>query len=118
MESNFNKAKEILKSYNQTHAIPFLEEGKNTKLINEVLSTDFDNLEHLYNKINEKKTIQTKELQPILSINPNKMHKEEIKKYENIGIDIIKQNKFAVCTMAGRTRNKTSDIAGQKEHTN
>lgn len=118
MESNFNNAKEILKTYNQTHVIPFLEDGKNTRLVNEVLSTDFDSLELLYNKVNEKRTIQVKKPQPILSINPNKMQKEEIKKYENIGIDIIRQNKFAVCTMAGRTGNKAPVIVEQKEHIN
>lgn len=101
MESKFDKAKKILKTYNQGHVIPFLENGKNIKLENEVLNMDFNNLRDLYCKINKKKSMQVKDLNPILSINPNKMQKNEIKKYEDIGINIIRQNKFAVCTMAG-----------------
>ena len=118
MESNYNKAKEILKTYNQSHVIPFLEDGKNTKLENEVLNMNFDNLKNLYFKTNEKEFIQGKKITPIFSINPNKMQEYEIKKYEDIGINIIKQSKFAVCTMAGRTGNKITDMKKQKEHIN
>ena len=42
--------------------------------------------------------------------------KEEIGKYKEVGINEIKEGKLAIVTMAGRPRNKTSDIVDQKEH--
>ena len=100
MNENLNKVKQILKNNKQEHVIPFLEDGKNTELIKQVLEIDFDEL-----KANEKTEVKLKNIEPIIALNPKKISKEQIEKYENIGIDVIKQNKFAVTTMAGRSRN-------------
>ena len=116
MDNKLNKATEILKKYDQTHVIPFLENGANVKLIEQVLTIDFDKLKRLYNKTNSNNNVKIKELKPVAAVNPNKLTQEEFEKIENIGIEIIKNNKYAVCTMAGRTRNKTSDTLGQREH--
>jgi len=116
MNEKLNKAIKILEDNNQEHIIPFLNEGRNTELLNQVLTIDFDELKSLYNKTNEKTNVELNEIQPIQAINPKKLSNIQIKEIEQIGEDIIKQNKFAVTTMAGRTRNKTSDIQEQKEH--
>ena len=118
MNTNFSKAIEILEKYNQTHIIPFLENGENVKLINQVLETNFEILKDLYNRATMEVPVELEELKPITSLNPDKLPYEELQKIKNIGIDIIKQNKFAVSTMAGRTRNKASDTANQKVHIN
>lgn len=101
MDTNLNKAIKILEKYNQKEIIPFLEDGKNIELINQILDIDFDNLKKLYDISSKKESVKLAELKPVLSLNPNKISQEKIEELKNIGIDIIKQNKFAVTTMAG-----------------
>lgn len=119
MNNEYNKAKEILKRYNQNHVIPFLKslDGNiNDNLVEQVLTIDFEELKELYNKTFEDLYVDLEELQPITGVNPDRLTNEELEKYEEIGTDIIKNNKFAVATMAGRSRNKTSDIQELKVH--
>lgn len=104
MNNKYDKAKKILNKYNQKHVIQFLklpDETINDTLVDQVLSIDFEELKELYNKTFESLYVDLEELQPIAGINPNKLSAEELEKYENIGIEIIKNNKFAVATMAG-----------------
>ena len=107
MNKALNNSKKVLKKYNQEHIIPLLEDGKNTKLMEQVLNTNFEELKNLYNKTKEKNQIKIKDLKPIKALNPNKLSNEEIERIKKIGEDIIINNKFAVSTMARRTRNKT-----------
>ena len=104
MIDSYNKAKEVLKRYNQNHIINFIDTADlevKDKLIKQVLNIDFEELKELYKKTSEKIKVDLKELEPISGVNPDKITKEELLNYEKIGIDIIKSNKFAVCTMAG-----------------
>ena len=99
-----NKAIEILKEYNQEHIIKFMDKAEiNTKnkLINQVLNIDFSELKELYEKTFEDLYVDLEELQPIAGVNPDRLAKEELQNYEKIGTEIIKNNKFAVATMAG-----------------
>lgn len=99
-----NKAKEILKQYNQDHIIRFmdkLDSDTRNKLINQVLNIDFDELRELYNETLRKTYINLPNIKPIKPIKSNELTKEEKEKFEKIGIDVIKSNKFAVVTMAG-----------------
>lgn len=119
MNNSYIKAKEILEKYKQDHIIKFIDNSSSEvkdKLIEQVLKIDFEELKELYNKTFENLYVDLEELQPIVGVNPDRLTTEELKKYEEIGTDIIKSNKFAVATMAGRTRNKTSDIQELKEH--
>ena len=99
-----NKAKDILKKYKQQHIIELIDksdlEVKN-KLINQVLNIDFEELKELYDKTFEDLYVDLEELQPITGINPDRLTRYELEKYQKAGIDIIKRNKFAVATMAG-----------------
>ena len=99
-----NKVKDILKKYKQQHIIELIDksdlEVKN-KLINQVLNIDFEELKELYDKTFEDLYVDLEELQPIAGVNPDRLTREELESYEKIGIDIIKNNKFAVATMAG-----------------
>lgn len=105
MDTNLNKAIEILKKNNQEHIIPFLENGNNEKLINQILSINFEEIKELYKITNTEKDIELDELQPIVALNPSKFPEEEIEKLKENGASIVKEGKYAVCTMAGRTRN-------------
>lgn len=113
MNSKYNKAKEILNKYNQKHVIKFLksDEGNiNNELVEQVLRIDFEELKNLYNKTFEDIYVDLEELQPIDGIKPEKLSKEKVMELEDIGTNIIKNNRFAVATMAGGqgTRLRTS----------
>ena len=99
-----NKAKEILKQYKQEHIIELINksnvETKN-KLIKQVLNIDFEEIKELYDKTFENLYVDLEELHPIAGVNPDRLTQEELEKYEEVGTDIIKSNKFAVATMAG-----------------
>lgn len=104
MNSEYNKANEILNKYNQNHIKQFLKfpDGNfNCNLIKQILDMDFEGLKELYNKTFEDLYVDLEELQPIAGINPNKISQEKLKEYEDIGVELIKNNKFAVSTMAG-----------------
>lgn len=104
MNSEYNKAKEILNKYNQKHVIQFLKTSEgdvNCNLVKQILDIDFEELKELYNKTFEDLYVDLEELQPIAGINPNKISQEKLKEYEDIGVELIKNNKFAVSTMAG-----------------
>ena len=107
MNTKFDTAKEILEKNNQAHIIPFLENGKNGELIDQILKIDFDELRELYEKTKVVINVKKDDLTPITALNPNKLSKEELNDIEKIGESIVRNNKFAVGTMAGRTRNKT-----------
>lgn len=102
--NNYEKAKEILKKYNQEHVIKQINRlsgEKREALINEILSIDFEELKELYNKTFEPLYVDLEEIQPIKAINPKKIKTEELSEYEKKGTEIIKANKFATITMAG-----------------
>lgn len=104
MDSNYEKAIQILKKYNQQHIIPFIHKSNfetREKLINQILRIDFEELKFLYEKTFEDLYVDLEELNPVTGINPCKMKKEELEKYKKIGTDIIKSGKYAVATMAG-----------------
>lgn len=119
MSNNYDKAKEILEKYKQDHIIKYIDNSSleiKDKLIEQVLRIDFEELKELYDKTFEDLYVDLEELQPIAGVNPDRLTTEELEKYEEIGTEIIKSNKFAVATMAGRPRNKTSDIQELKGH--
>ena len=87
--SNIEKSIGILKKHKQEHIIDLMQkidEDKQQKLANQVLQIDFEEIE---------------ELQPITAVNPNRLSKEQIIKLKEKGANVIKNNKFAIATMAG-----------------
>ena len=104
MENKYNKVENILKKYKQEHILKYLDnldEERKKQLINQILRIDFDELKQLYEKTFEDIYVDLEELEPIEGVNPDKLSNKEVENYEKIGIDIIKNNKFAVSTMAG-----------------
>ena len=102
--NRYDEAKKLLRKYKQSHIIDFMEKQKDSikeKLIDQVLSLDFEELELLKKKIYEEIYVDLEELQPIKSVKPNELSKEERKEIEKIGEEIIKNNKYAVVTTAG-----------------
>ena len=104
MNDDFLKAKDILKKYNQEHVLNFydkLSEENKKKLVNQILSIDFEQINKLY--LNTKHDIQfgDAKIEPIDYLEKEKINSTDFEKYNEIGTDIIKQGKLAVVTMAG-----------------
>ena len=103
MEDKLNKAKEILKKYNQEHILngyDNLDENKKQVLLNQIFDTDFELIKSLY--ANTKKQLDNNDdkIEPMDYMDKFKLN-EKYKYYENIGKDAIKQGKLAAVTMAG-----------------
>ena len=104
MINNVEKAKEILLQYKQNHIVNFmnnLDLKKKQKLASQVLTIDFEEMKELYKKTNEDIYSDLEEMLPITAINPDRIPKEKLQEYVNIGRTAVEQNKFAVATMAG-----------------
>lgn len=117
MNNKYKKAKDILIKYNQSQVIEFIDkanEETKQKLIEQVLKIDFDEIKELYEKTFEELYVDLEELQPITGINPDRLDSKKLEEYKEIGIKVIKSNKFAVATMAGGqgTRLRTSKSKG------
>lgn len=103
---NYKKAKEILKKYNQEKLLYFydeLEDNEKQKLVNQILSLDFEQILTLYKNsyISKNFEIEKDTISPIEHVEKNLLSDEEKEKYERIGEKIISKNQIAVVTMAG-----------------
>ena len=104
MEEKYKAAQTILKKYGQEHLLNGYEkltDEKKSELLDQILTIDFSQVESLYEKIDEKVDFKNSKIEPIDFIDKSKLSKEEYKKYEQIGLKEIKENKLAVVTMAG-----------------
>lgn len=101
---NYEKAIKLLEKYNQPRLIKILkntnEENKN-KLINQILNINFEQVEDLYNDTKKELEFDLGEIKPIKAINTNKVPKEKLDEYRNLGEKVVKNKQFAVATMAG-----------------
>jgi len=103
LENKFEHAQKIIEKYEQKHLFNFYNKLSNEnkeKLINQVLEIDFELLNNLYKNINNVKKSKD-EITPIPYIDKQKINEQDLEKYKNRGIEEIKNNKYAVVTMAG-----------------
>lgn len=108
MEEGIISAREKLRKYGQEHVLDFyneLEESEKVKLLNQINNINFELLLDIYNSTKELETSENDLIEPISSIDREKLSKEDKEKYESIGIKAIKEGKLACLIMAGRTRN-------------
>ena len=104
MNEKFERAKEIVKRYGQEHLLKFYDEKtdeEKEKLLDQILSINFDLMEKLYENAVNPVTIEEADIEPIDYVDKSKLTATEMKNYEEKGIEAIKANKFAVVTMAG-----------------
>lgn len=100
MNGKYEQIKSILKLENQDEILEYKISNKE-EFANEVLKINFNQLNELYKKSIKKEEEKVKEIEPISYIEKDKLSKEERNKYETIGERIIKENRYAVVTMAG-----------------
>ncbi len=97
---------ELLKKYNQEHILKYVDmvdEKKKNDLINQIEKINFEELKKLYEISNRDNTKAIKGIiiEHIPFVDKYKLEKERKEDLTKIGEDIIKNNKYAVVTMAG-----------------
>lgn len=93
-----------LKTYNQEQIIKEIEEMDNTEqeqIIKQINEIDFEEVEKLYNLTKKEQTVKSGKIEPINYIDLEKISKEEKESSKKLGEQIIKNNQYAVVTMAG-----------------
>lgn len=104
MVEGLDKASQILKKYNQEHLISFyndLDDDKKQFLVNQICSINFEQIFNLYEASKIDEIIPTNIIEPLPYIDKTKLSNSDVNYFENVGCNIIKDNKFAVVTMAG-----------------
>ena len=118
MEKKLEKAKSILKKYNQEQLLSQYEKLDNEKkeyLLNQIININFEQINKLYEETKKEIKFEEEKIKPIKNIEKEKLTEEEKKKYYEIGINEIKNGKLAVVTMAGRSRNQTWTFRTQRQ---
>lgn len=98
------KAIKKLKKYNQEEIINLLNILSNEekqKLYNQIIELDFKKIDKLYNELTKKEKVNGNNIEEIKSLNKDKLSKEELSKYNLLGENTIKNNKYALVTMSG-----------------
>lgn len=95
---------DILHMYNQEHIVNWLnklDEVKQRELIEQINNIDFHQMMELYD--NTKKEIELKDnkIEAVTYIDKEKLPEYEKERLEELGENVIKENAYAVVTMAG-----------------
>ncbi len=104
MEKKYEEVKEILKKENQEQLLiryNKLNELQKEELLNQILKIDFKQMNKLYEGTKTKKDFKDTKVEPLEYIDKQKITEEKRKQYEQEGIKILKEGKYAVVTMAG-----------------
>lgn len=100
MIENFEQTKKILKYQKQEQILEYPIRNKE-EFANEVLKINFEQLNKLYDKAIKNEKVENSKIEPIPYIEKDKLSEEEKEHYKKIGENIIKNNEYAVVTMAG-----------------
>ncbi len=96
--------KKILKEYGQEHIISWMknlgQEEKN-KLVEQILDLNIKQVIDLYNNLNKTFEVADKKIEKIVATDINKLSEVQFKNYKSIGENLIRNNEYAVVTMAG-----------------
>ncbi|MBR2787100.1 MAG: UTP--glucose-1-phosphate uridylyltransferase [Clostridia bacterium] len=101
MEEN---AINILRKFNQGHIVDWMNRlhgEERNKLVEQVVNLNIEQVVDLYNNLSQTFEIGNKKIERISAIDVDKLSEKEFTSYKNKGIDIIKDKKYAVVTMAG-----------------
>ena len=104
MYDKYENAKNIIEKYNQKHLLSGFEKIdsiKKQKLIDQILSIDFEEINTLYSNIKENNIKNIEKIEPIPYMDKLKITEGERKKYIEKGMNAVKNGKLAIVTMAG-----------------
>ncbi len=104
MSTALKQAISLLEKYDQKmilNMLNIMNEEQQEKLANQVLEINFEQIENLYRKASDKPEILDKKIEHIPYVAKNKLSLDDFNKYTELGENIIKNNQYAVVTMAG-----------------
>ena len=104
MKEKYEAAMNCLKKYNQEHLLNNFEnlsDEKKEKLLDQILTIDFDQITELYESTKKEVSFANDKIEPIEYVDKSALSEDELKKYDDLGDNEIKQGKYAVVTMAG-----------------
>ena len=104
MNEKLEKIKKLLKKYGQEHLLLKYDEMNDEQkeyLLNQIEDIDFDLMKNLYEKASKPVDFEEVTIEPIEHVDKSKLTNAERERYEKLGIEAIKYNKFACVTMAG-----------------
>lgn len=107
MVSNYLIAKNKLQEYKQEHLLKYyneLNENEKEALIQDIINIDFEQIQNLYENINNNEKEENARIEPISYIDKLTLSKRQREYYEEKGIESIKNGEYAVITMAGGQR--------------
>lgn len=98
--------KQILKENNQEHLLKYIDmadEKQKQELIEEIKNINFKQLDELYSisKRDKEKAIESVIIEHTTFVDKYKEDENNLKKYKELGEEIIKNGEYAVVTMAG-----------------
>ena len=104
MQEKYEAALNCLKKYGQEHLLNNynnLSEENKMKLLDQILTIDFAQINDLYESTKKEISFANDKIEPINYVDKSTLSDEELKKYDNLGAEVIRQGKYAVVTMAG-----------------
>ena len=104
MEEKLLAAKQMLQKYGQEHLLNSfnsLSKEKQSNLLDEILTTNFKQMQELYETTKIKTDFHDVKLEPIAHNTKSEISPEELEKYTSLGENAIQSGKLAVVTMAG-----------------
>ena len=93
-----------LKKYNQkqiTDLLNILSEEEKEKLYKQVIELDFKKIDKLYSELTKKEKTNSDNIEEIEALDRDKISKDELRKYNDLGKKVIKENGYALVTMSG-----------------
>lgn len=101
---NEKNAIDILKKFKQEHIISWinsLDLDKKNEIMNQIVNLNIEQVVNLYNNLSKTFKIDDKKIEKISVKDINKLSEDEFVRYKTIGEEIVKNNQYAVITMAG-----------------
>ena len=102
--NTLDKAKEILKKYNQEHLLCLyneLSDDEKQKLVNQILNINFEEILKLYKNSFKEDVFSLKDISPLEHFEKSSFTQSELYYYSSLGEQEIKNDRYAVVTMAG-----------------
>lgn len=104
MKNQEKQAIEVLEKYNQHHIVEHikkLDEDKKIEILEQIKEIDFQEATDLYKRTQQDREKRNAKIEPLQTINTDQIDPEQKNEYIKAGEKILKENKFAVVTMAG-----------------
>lgn len=94
----------VLKKYRQEGILNILNRlplKDRDGLIRQILKTDFEEVNNLYKELKNGSVEEINSVEPVGYVNKEKINEKDANEYNNLGEEVIKNNKLAVITVAG-----------------